>query len=332
MNGEVTELNQQDKQELDLNEHKKFDTDFDKENEIKTSFDDVYTAPTPHNYIQMMARHGYEIGEQARPYCVAAAELLHEQNKDSGPVYMLDIGCSYGTGSAFVKYGCSFDEMVAFFSTRAPEDFHEACEAVDAWLNVTPDPNNVRCIGLDSSAPAIHFAKEAGMIDYGIARNFEDPDVKPTEEQCSWLRKCNLLISTGSIGYITDRTMNEVLKHAGKSHENEFGPIAVTTILRMFESESIRNSFEKHGFRYEKVPGIMLSQRRFTDKDEQQGVLDILHDKNIDTRGWEEEGRLFAELFIAARPDHFPALLDKMMETHSICMGEEAETTTYICR
>jgi hypothetical protein len=332
MNSEVIELKQESKKEPDLIQQIKSETDYEKENEIKTCFDDVYTAPTPHAYIQMMARHGYEIGEQARPYCVAAAELLHEQNGVSDPVSMLDIGCSYGTGSAFVKYGCSFDEMVAFFSTRAPEDFHEACEAVDAWLNVTPDPNNVRCVGLDSSAPAIHFAKEAGMIDYGIARNFEDPDVTPTEEECSWLRKCNLLISTGSIGYITDRTMNEVLKHAGKNHEDEFGPVAVTTILRMFESESIRDSFEKHGFRYEKVPGIMLSQRRFTDEDEQQGVLDILRDKNIDTKGWEEEGRLFAELYIAAKPDDFSVLLDRMQETNSICMGEEAETTTYICR
>jgi hypothetical protein len=231
-----------------------------------------------------------------------------------------------------VKYGCSFDEMVAFFSTRAPEDFHEACNAMKAWLNVTPDPNNVRCIGLDSSAPAIHFAEEAGLLDYGIARNLEDPEVTPTEEECSWLRKCNLLISTGSIGYVTERTMNQVLKHVSKNHSNEFGPIAVLTILRMFDSTSIRDSFESQGFRFERVPGIMLSQRRFADEDEQNGVLDILHEKNIDTTNWEDEGRLYAELYIAAKPDHFPALLERMKETHSICTGEEADTTTYICR
>ena len=87
-------------------------------NDAKASFDDVYTAPTPHGYIAAMAKNGYQIGEQARPYCVAAANLLRARNGDAWPVQMLDVGCSYGIGSAFVKYKCSFDEMVAFFATR----------------------------------------------------------------------------------------------------------------------------------------------------------------------------------------------------------------------
>ena len=82
-------------------------------NEAKADFSDVYTAPTPHAYIALMAKHGYEIGEQARPFCTAAAEMLSECNSDAWSVQMLDVGCSYGIGSAFVKYGCTFDEMVA---------------------------------------------------------------------------------------------------------------------------------------------------------------------------------------------------------------------------
>jgi len=34
----------------------------------------------------MMAKYGYEIGEQARPYCIAAAELLKEHTADAWPV------------------------------------------------------------------------------------------------------------------------------------------------------------------------------------------------------------------------------------------------------
>ncbi|MEA3274203.1 MAG: hypothetical protein U9Q81_02685, partial [Pseudomonadota bacterium] len=111
---------------------------YDTANEAKASFDDVYTAPTPHAYIASMAKNGYEIGEQARPYCAAAAELLQERNGDAWPVQMLDVGCSYGIGSAFVKYGCSFDEMVAFFLSRAPREYHATCEAMRLWLNVAP--------------------------------------------------------------------------------------------------------------------------------------------------------------------------------------------------
>jgi len=305
---------------------------YETENQAKACFDNVYTAPTPHAYIAMMAKNGYEIGEQARPYCLAAAELLEEHTEDAWPVQMLDIGCSYGMGSAFVRYGCSFDEMVAFFSTRAPQDYHAACEAVRAWLNVTPSPHDVRCVGLDSSTPAIRFAMKAGLLDGGIARDFENPEIVPNAEERSWLRSCNLLISTGAIGYLTDRTMAHVVRHIGKDHPSKFGPLAVLTILRMFDATPIRDVFEKHGFRFEKVPGIMLPQRRFTDEKERKGVLKILHDKRIDTSEWEDRGKQFAELFIAAHPDHFQELLEKMNGIRSKCVCDASQNIAYICR
>ena len=305
---------------------------YETENNANACFDDVYTAPTPHAYIAMMAKNGYEIGEQARPYCLAAAELLKDHTEDAWPVQMLDIGCSYGMGSAFVKYGCSFDEMVAFFATRVPQDPRSACDAMRAWLNVTPTPYDVRCVGLDSSKPAIRFAMRAGLLDGGIARDFENPEITPNAEERSWLRSCNLLISTGAIGYVTDRTMAHVVRHAGKGHPSEFGPLAVLTILRMFDATPIRDVFEKHDFRFEKVPEVMLEQRRFRDESERTSVLKILHDKSIDTREWEEQGKQFAELFIAAKPHHFPELLEKMNETYSMSVRDESENIAYICR
>jgi carnitine O-acetyltransferase len=305
---------------------------YEAENKAKACFDDVYTSPTPHAYIAMMAKNGYEIGEQARPYCLAAAELLKDHTEDAWPVQMLDIGCSYGMGSAFVKYGCSFDEMVAFFSTRAPHDFHAACDAMRAWINVTPTPYDVRCVGLDSSKPAIQFAMRAGLLDGGIARDFENSHVAPNAEECSWLRSCNLLISTGAIGYVTDRTLTHVVRHAGTGHPSEFGPLAVLTILRMFDATPIRAVFENEGYRFAKVPEVMLPQRRFTDMDEQKDVLKILHDRGIDTREWEDRGKQFAELFIGAKPHHFPELLEKMNEAHSMSVRNESENTAYICR
>ncbi|MCG8468484.1 MAG: hypothetical protein MJB57_09805, partial [Gemmatimonadetes bacterium] len=176
-------------------------------NEAKADFHDVYTAPTPHAYIASMARNGYQIGEQARPYASAAAELLSERNGEAWPVQMLDLGCSYGIGAAFIKYGCAFDEMVAFFASRAPEEYAAACEATRSWLNAVPPASDMRTVGLDSSEPAIRFAVDAGLLDGGIARDFERPDVDPSEEDCAWFRSCNLMISTGAIGYLTERTL-----------------------------------------------------------------------------------------------------------------------------
>ena len=56
---------------------------YDNANEAKASFDNVYTEPTPHAYIASMAKNGYEIGEQARPYCTAAAGILREASAET---------------------------------------------------------------------------------------------------------------------------------------------------------------------------------------------------------------------------------------------------------
>lgn len=288
---------------------------YENENEAKANFDEVYTASTPHAYIAMMAKNGYGIGERARPYCAAAAELLREHNGEAWPVQMLDVGCSYGIGSAFVKYGCSFDEMVAFFSSRAPRTYHAACEAMRNWLNITARASDVRAVGLDRSEPAIRFAVDAGLLDGGIARDFERPDVDPTEKDLAWFRSCNLMMSTGAIGYVTERTLDVILRHMGKDHPGHFGPIAVVTILRMFDLAPIENVFEKYGFTFGAVPGVRLPQRRFTDAEERQKVLSVLHDRRIDTREWEERGMQYADLFIAAPRQQFAYVLERMRET-----------------
>ena len=304
---------------------------FDIENKAKSNFDEVYTSPTPHNYIATMAKSGYEIGDQARGFCMAAADLLAKHNGKAWPVQMLDVGCSYGLGSAFVKFGCSFDEIVAFFASRVPHDYHAACEATRMWLNILPPVHNVRTVGLDSSKPAIQFAVDAGLLDGGLARNFEQPGAVATKNEIEWLRSCNLLISTGAIGYITHRTLNIVLQHLGKNHPGDFGPIAVVTILRMFDPSPIKTVFAKHGFVFAPVPGIRLPQRNFTDMNECKKVLSILHARGIDTREWEQGGKHYADLYIAAPRHQFSLLLDEMNAEESSDQIEE-KAIAYIHR
>ena len=291
---------------------------YQKENEAKACFDNIYTAATPHAYIEMMEENDYEISEQARPYCMAAVDLLKNRNGGDSPVQLLDIGCSYGMGSAFFKYGRSFDEMVAFFSKHASRDYDAACQAMRKWLNVKPASYDMRCVGFDSSIPAIRFAKMSGLLDDSIARDFENPEVLPNAEERTCLSRCNLMVSTGAIGYITDSTMEKIVPHVGADCPDEIGPFAVFTILRMFDPSPIQAVFEKHGFRLEKVSGVLLPQRRFTDENEQKSVLSLLRGRGVDTTGKEDQGKHLAELFIGAKPGQFSTLLEKISETHSV--------------
>jgi carnitine O-acetyltransferase len=225
---------------------------------------------------------------------------------------MLDVGCSYGMGSAFVKYGCSFDEMVAFYSSRAPEEYGPACEATRSWLNVTPPACDVRVVGVDSSGPAIRFGVDAGLLDGGIARNFEEAGEGPDDEEVAWFRSCNLLISTGAIGYITERTLDVVLRDLGRDHPTDSGPFAIVTILRMFEVEPIKDVFEGHGLTFAAVPGVRLPQRKFASSEERLKVLTLLHEHGIETKEWEDGGKQYADLYVAAPASQLPVLLECM--------------------
>ena len=281
------------------------------ENEAKAVFDAIYDAPTPHEYLDRMCRLGYQIGEQARPYCLAAAELLRDRNGEAWPVQLLDLGCSYGIVSAFVKYRCSFEEMVAFYHARAPRDYAACAAATRNWLNAVP-PRDMRVVGLDPAQNAIRFAIDSGMLDGGIDTNFEETDVAVTDDDLAWIRGCNLIPSTGAIGYVTERTLDTILPHVGEDHPGGFGPVAVITILRMFDETPVAASFQRAGWDFREVPNTRLPQRSFADDEEKNEVVKLVRERGHETKGWEEEGILYADLYVAGKNDSLDPLLGKI--------------------
>ena len=293
-------------------------------NESKASFADAYEASTPHAYLAEMARLGYQIGEQARPYCVAAAELLRAKNGMASSVQMLDIGCSYGLASAFVKYGCSFEEIVSFFHSRAPQERTACAESMRQWLSVVPRAFDMRVVGLDMSKPATDFGLSAGLLDAAVTTNLEDDDTELSETDLAWIRSCNLVVSTGAIGYVTEKTLRHVIDALTTRKMDEFGPAAAFTVLRMFDTTDIAKLFESRGWRFTRIPGLLLPQRKFASDEEHERVIDDLRARGVDVLGCENEGILLAELFVAAPHDVHDALVDCMLRVASEQRGVES--------
>jgi len=288
---------------------------YDEANDAKATFSDVYTAPTPHAYLEAMGRNGYCIAEHARPYFTAAATLLAEANGPARPVQLLDLGCSYGVGSATVNHGCSFEEFRAFFAARAPRDYDECVAATRLWLQAVPAPQELRIVGVDTSVPAIRFATDAGLIAGGVSRDLERDD--PSDDECAWMAGCNLLTSTGAIGYVTDATVRRVLRCLARDHAGPFGPVAVLTVLRMFSVEAVAQAFSAAGLAFVRVPGVRLRQRRFADAAERTHVLQLLAETGVDPDGWESTGWLWAELYVAAKPERLDDVLARLLEVRS---------------
>jgi len=289
-------------------------------NEVKARFDEVYCSPTPHAYFNEMHSLEYAIGQEARPYFHAMVSLMRRKLGPQQTIRMLDLGCSYGVGSAWVKYGFSFGEIAGFFENQAGRDFEVCVKDTRDWLADNQPAKPVSCIGADASAEAIHFATEAGLIDDGIAHDLEkDPDL--TEEERGLIRHCNLLISTGAIGYVGEKTLSAILTHLGKGRAGQAAYTAVT-ILRMFPSEPVRRTFEQFGYQFKQVPGVQLRQRRFRDDEEQCETLRILNERELDTSGLESEGYLYADLYVAGPATDLESILDQMKEMRLRLEGE----------
>ena len=65
--------------------------------------------------------------------------------------------------------------------------------------------DRTRFVGLDISADALAYACEAGFLDAAVHADLERDD--PTAEQRALLGAADLVISTGCIGYVTERTL-----------------------------------------------------------------------------------------------------------------------------
>lgn len=297
---------------------------YESANEVKSSFEDVYCAPTPHGYFGEMNRLGYEIGEQAKPYFHAAARLLHQQLGKEDPVRLMDLGCSYGVGAALLNHRFSFSELADFFSDEASENYRECVEETRELIASKEAEPSLECVGADSSAEAIHFAVETGLLEAGIARNLEDGDQLDSQD-VAVLEQCNLLTSTGAIGYVGHKTLTPFLELLGEGLNLSHGPYTVVTILRMFDPEPIARTFSKAGYKFVRVPGICLRQRAFDGDRELNETLDLLHRRGVDPKGRETEGHLYADLFAAAPEKDLDALVNCLQQVdHKLKSREHA--------
>jgi len=271
-----------------------------------------------------MLENDYCVSEQTRPYFTAAVELLRRRNGPAHAVQMLDVGCSYGIGAATVKFGCSFVEMAEFFVGRAPKEYSRCVEATRLWLNATPPRFEVRVVGQDTSRAAVQFARDASMIQGAIVSNFEEDDILPSDDERAWLGGSNLLVSSGAIGYVTAKTLAKILPEIGSEHAGEFGPLAVFSILRMFDTGPLQSAFEECGWEFGQVPDVHLPQRRFVDASERDQILALLDESGVDSTELESAGMLYADLFVAAPGGHYNDLQACMQEVVKETAGAQS--------
>ncbi|NNH69399.1 class I SAM-dependent methyltransferase [Nocardia uniformis] len=262
----------------------------------KASFDHIYDRPDPREYYARMAELDYCIPELAKPHFAKFIDEYRDATGIAAPT-VLDLGCSYGVNAALLRHDLTMAELTRHYLGDAESACDTSTETIEQLIArdraalATDELPGVGFLGMDASRPALEYAHSAGILHDIVHADLESGD--PTESQRSVLATADLVISTGCVGYITDRTLLRVARaHGGKL------PWMAHFVLRMFSFDPIAVRLGELGYHTERAPGA-YRQRRFASADERDRVLNTLAAEDIDTVGYESDGWLYAQLYLS---------------------------------
>lgn len=257
----------------------------------KVSLDHIYDRPDPRAYFNTLRAFDYRVPQSAKPRFAA---LIAEYGEITGRLLprVLDLGCSYGINAALLNHDATMDDLYERYD-GAPTTRGALIEG-DRRRSEQATPV-ARFIGLDVSEPALTYAVQAGLLSDSIHADLEAAE--PTDAQTALLARTDLVISTGCLGYVGEKSLSRLLTAFGERR-----PWMAHFVLRMFPFAPIASLLTDAGYRTVRAAGT-FRQRRFATPEEHREVLDRLAPLGPDPH--EADGWLHAELFISV-PDHLP--------------------------
>jgi carnitine O-acetyltransferase len=255
----------------------------------KASLDHIYVQPDPRAYFGTLRKFDYRIPQLAKPHF---RHLITQLRRRQPTVTVLDLGCSYGVNGALLRCDASMDELYERYGgPDASAQTRDALLVRDrALVAARPGPAGVRLVGLDVSEEALAYAWAAGFIDDAVRADLERAG--PTPAQRARLAPTDLVISTGCIGYVGERTLSRVVAACDRP------PWMAHFVLRMYPFEPLRECLDGLGYRTIR-DSRLFPQRMFVAPEEQAQVMATLAEVGVDPTGLEADGWLYAQLFIS---------------------------------
>ena len=270
---------------------------YDELNDAKATMDHIYDHADPRAYFRELKSVGYQIPGAAKPVLQKLIEL--RQRKTGDTVHILDIGWSYGINAALLKHDLSIQDLYDRWAElgHAGATAEEIIEKDADFFAQLDQVEDIEVIGLDVAENAVAYGEQAGLLDRGLAMDLE---TKPLPQDV-WpdLAPVDLVTSTGCVGYVTEKSFEELLPAVTKGAR----PWFANFVLRMFPFDAIAETLGKAGFVTEKLSQRLFVQRKFASRDEQEKVLEHLTEQGIDPSGKETQGYLLAELYLTRPRD-----------------------------
>lgn len=268
--------------------------DYEDANSGKADFEWTYNRLDPRLYFEALGKLDYAIPERAGPVFRRVFDA-YETLRKRDSLTVMDIGCSYGINAAVLKYGRKMDELRAHYAgfNEADVTSREMLRADQLAFTEENAKRDLQVVGIDIAQFATAYAFWAGLLDDTIPENLEIQD--PSRRSAQTLAKCDLIISTGAVGYVTEATFDRIMACQPDGKQPWIGCF----VIRMFDYEPIGKAMEKYGYGTEKLEGRYFEQRRFAGKEEREHVVDWLREKGLKTEGLEDEGHYLAEFYLS---------------------------------
>ena len=266
---------------------------YDDANAGKADFEWTYNRLDPRAYFDVLGALDYAIPERAAPVFLRLFDAYATQHHRDD-LTAIDLGCSYGINAAILKYGRKMSDLrehyLSFGEDATSREILEADRREFASDKARPD---LRVVGLDRAQFASSYGYWAGTLDDAIPENLEENE--PSERAAKALSHCDLIISTGVVGYITERTFERIIACRAPDAQ----PWVASFVLRMFDYGPVAKKLTAQGYVTEKLDGRFFEQRRFANAGEQFHVERLLRDRGLDPKGLEGEGHYLAEFFLS---------------------------------
>ena len=269
------------------------DTAFEKINEAKANMDSIYDQRDPRAYFRELKMLGYAIPGAAKTTFQTLIGKL--QSRQENAVHVLDLGCSYGVNAALLKYDLTMAELYDHWCARSliGATYDDVVAHDQRFMDSLDEHVDISVTGLDLAESAISFAEDLGLLDEGLALNLEIEALP--EDAKENLAGVDLVISTGCVGYVTEKSFERLLPAVTKGRSPWMGNF----VLRMFPFDQIEETLKDWGYVTEKLEGRTFVQRNFASASEQEQVLEHLRDQNINPTGKETDGQLHAEFYLS---------------------------------
>lgn len=283
----------------------------------KDDWSEVYIQPNPASYLRRVSQKEYGVPDYALQYLRPLLKMLHAKLQQ--PVNIIDIGASYGIISSLLIHDLTMDQLTDFFVNKDHTQKQRTWEEIERfYTNQEIRHTEYKFYLSDNSKQAMNFAEQVNVCEKAYCFDLRHDPLPENFKQI--VQKTDLFIATGSLGYIGEYFFQQIFPILSR---NSFLPLFAFVVYRAFYSYEIEKVFQDYNYTLIKSSVPFKKGRKFASILEQQNTVTSLHQKNIDTVGFEDEGFYACEFYLGVPVSEKERLYHWLKDPSSIGVGQD---------